>query len=185
MNHGILGYERADDPGAGVWRLAETSGEWVALFAPRSLERQTRYGQIWRRAYVRSVGNVTMGGSAAPEEYGRYEPEWRDPFCAMCWHCLGYPGWFAVAASTAAGDEEPIRILSDFMACTPDYLGADSPKRIGPSVQTVEVEIRWAYLLGLFIRLPISIFVGPDPAIVKAAEELCLETKEFEVLDRW
>jgi hypothetical protein len=117
MSHGLVAmeYER---PGVGVWEFAMSKGDFIAVYAPRTMESfVSTTGDLWRSTLVRDVGDVfgplpeifdRLG--IEREKYGRYEPEYDEQFIEMYKTCTGT----MVATSTDVTDAEAVMMPADF-----------------------------------------------------------------------
>jgi hypothetical protein len=146
---------------------------------------QTQQGHIWRDVFVRDVQGIRCIGEK-PERYGRYEPERRDLFSLMCSWCLGNPSWPALAVSKTCSDETAACTFLPFLERWPDLSEvAASRARAAPIIRSLNINAQWAYLLGLFNREPISVFVATRPELVDQVLDRSSLLKKHEVLEKW
>jgi hypothetical protein len=122
MNHGVVMFQRRTMPESGIWELAMTRGQLIALYTARRMEERGSFDsdrELWSSSRVETTGDPLIfppvpdihGNFTA---YARYEPSYDVPFLAMCQWCGGYSGALTVALPAESSDEEAMRLLGDF-----------------------------------------------------------------------
>src|SRR3974377_1809764 len=98
MNHGVVMFGRRDMPESRIWQMAMGHGQFIAVYAPRSMEswadEPTRH--LWSSALVPPPARP-LRVPPPPEpadlgtDYARYEPTYDDEFLRMCRGCSAAP----------------------------------------------------------------------------------------------
>ena len=191
MNHGLVCFE-GDKIGSRLWWTAMNKGQFVALYAARAFADGTaRRAQPWRESFVPTGGGPLMAGG---DEYGRYEPDYDEPFLSMC--SASYNRFPAVAVPRDAASEDALSCLAAFDAIAPDLrrllfdgLGDTRPRadrRLGDLVKAlVPLRCEWAFLLGFFYPRPITVLLANDVADLQAFESVDPDRYYFSVVERW
>lgn len=190
MNHGLVCFE-GDEIGSRLWQTAMGRGEFPALYTRGGpSEDPSVYGRAWRESFVpRPDGPLAFGGY----EYARYEPEYDQPFLAMCLRV--YNMFESIAVPAAAGDDEALAVLAAYNAVSPDvhrrFFGdrkdrrKPAERRLRPLIEPIDVPVGWAYLLGFFYPRPVTVFLSPDPEVVRTFEAADPDRYYFRVVERW
>jgi hypothetical protein len=112
-------FPREDMPESRIWEMAMGHGQFIAVYAARSMERSgdESTSQLWSSALVPTTG-TPLRYSSFPEpaaegtDYARYEPAYDREFLRMCQQCVGAPHPTVVLPATAT-DEQGMRLLGE------------------------------------------------------------------------
>jgi hypothetical protein len=174
-----------------VWQMAMERGQFVAVYAPSSMERRADESarQLWSPALVPTTRRSPR--YAPPPEsvdhgtdYARFEPAYDDEFLRMCQQCSGAPYPTVILPATAT-DEQAMRLLDGldsirdrawryvyerFYVVPRHNLRNPEKSGIGLSTLMMPIDPRdgWAYILG-FVRS------GDDMAVFLSDDETDVE----------
>ena len=118
-------------------------------------------------------------------EFGRYLPQRKGAFIRICDRCMCRNQTLAAPATIT--DQEAVRTLEGIFELWDNLLENWYFNRpIGPIIKAAKMPIAWAYLIGFYVKLPLTLFISEDQTVIKDFETHSLGyTEDYEVLERW
>jgi hypothetical protein len=183
MTHAMLLAEPVEEGLAGiaVWEHANSLKRRIAVCGPE---------QLWNPPFGggehRTVGAVRWSPSSNTMRYVRYVPITQEEFCSICKTCLSAARhWPAIATPDAISDAECVHMLEELWLRFPQLTkAAIAGTSLREVIEEVNCTTPWAFVMGFYRRLPVTIFMSWEVSEVEEMRLRALQRGQH-VLEVW